>query len=187
MLVRYDPFRQLDRVTGDLFGSSPLPHPGTGCPWTPSATVTPSSSASTFPVCPDSVDVTVERKVLTVKAERSWSRGEGDEVLTRERPQGSVSRQVMLAETLDTDHLEAHFDGGVLTSPIPVAEQAKARKVEIQPPAAAHRGRPRLTPAPPTSRHPAATAHALRPAGPCRVAASRVRGPGAGSLAADGR
>jgi HSP20 family protein len=82
-------------------------------------------------VSPDSVDVTVERQVLTVSAERSWTPAEGDTVITRERPDGSVSRQVTLAETLDTDHLEAHFDGGVLTVTIPVAEQAKARKVEI--------------------------------------------------------
>ena len=75
--------------------------------------------------------MTVERQVLTVSAERSWTPAEGDTVITRERPHGSVSRQVTLAETLDTDHLEAHFDAGVLTVTIPVAEQAKARKVEI--------------------------------------------------------
>jgi HSP20 family protein len=131
MLVRYDPFRQLDRVTGDLFGS----HPSRPRHWMPMDAVRHGSAVELrfdLPgVAPDSVDVTVERQVLTVTAERSWSPAEGDTVITRERPQGSVSRQVTLAETLDTDHLEAHFDGGVLTVTIPVAEQAKARKVEI--------------------------------------------------------
>jgi HSP20 family protein len=83
-------------------------------------------------VSPDSIDLTVERNVLTVRAERSWQPAEGDEVLARERPQGSVTRQVMLGESLDTESLEARYDAGVLTITIPVAEQAKPRKVEIQ-------------------------------------------------------
>jgi HSP20 family protein len=80
----------------------------------------------------DSIDLTVERNVLTVKAERTWQPSEGDEVLARERPHGSVTRQVMLGESLETDRLEARYDAGVLTITIPVAEQAKPRKVEIQ-------------------------------------------------------
>jgi HSP20 family protein len=80
---------------------------------------------------PESLDVTVERNVLTVRAERSWTPQEGDEVLARERPQGAVARQVMLGESLDTERLEAGFEHGVLTITIPVAEQAKPRKVEI--------------------------------------------------------
>ena len=83
-------------------------------------------------VAPASLDVEVERNVLTVRAERSWTPAEGDEVLAQERPQGSVARQVMLGEALDTDQLEATYDAGVLSVTIPVAEQAKARKVEIQ-------------------------------------------------------
>jgi HSP20 family protein len=83
-------------------------------------------------VSTDTIDVTVERNVLTVKAERSWQPSEGDEVLARERPQGSVTRQVMLGDSLDAENLEARYDAGVLTVTIPVAEQAKPRKVEIQ-------------------------------------------------------
>jgi HSP20 family protein len=82
-------------------------------------------------VSPDSLDVTVEKNVLTVRAERSWAPQEGDEVLANERPQGSVARQVMLGESLDTDHLDARYEHGVLTISIPVAEEAKPRKVEI--------------------------------------------------------
>jgi HSP20 family protein len=83
-------------------------------------------------VSSDSVDLTVERNVLTVKAERSWTPSEGDEVLARERPQGSVTRQVMLGESLDTERLAARYDSGVLTITIPVEEKAKPRRVEIQ-------------------------------------------------------
>jgi HSP20 family protein len=131
MLVRYDPFRQLDRISGDLFGNHPA-RPRHGMPMDAVQHGNTVELRFDLPgVSPDSVDVTVERQVLTVRAERSWTPSEGDTVITRERPQGQVSRQVTLAETLDTDHLEAHFDAGVLTVTIPVAEQAKARKVEI--------------------------------------------------------
>ena len=70
--------------------------------------------------------------MLTVRAERSWSPAEGDEVLAQERPQGSVARQVLLGDSLDTDRLHAGYDAGVLSISIPVAEQAKARKVDIE-------------------------------------------------------
>jgi len=83
-------------------------------------------------VLPESIDVEVERNVLTVRAERTWSPAEGAEVLVRERPQGSVTRHVTLGESLDAERLEATYDAGVLTLTIPVAEQAKPRKVEIQ-------------------------------------------------------
>jgi HSP20 family protein len=130
MLVRYDPFRELDRVTDQLFGSSRTPQ------WMPMDAVRSGHDVVlTFDlpcVSLEAIDLTVERNVLTVKAERSWSPAEGDEVLAHERPQGSVTRQVMLGESLDTDRLEARYDAGVLTIRLPVAEQAKARKVEIQ-------------------------------------------------------
>ena len=80
---------------------------------------------------PESIEVTVEKNVLTVKAERSWQRTEGDEVLVSERPQGSFSRQLFLGETLDADNIAASYENGVLTVTIPVAEKAKPRKVEI--------------------------------------------------------
>jgi HSP20 family protein len=132
MLVRYDPFRELDRVTDQLFGGGG----GRSPQWMPMDAVRRGHEVTLrfdLPgVSTDSIDVTVERNVLTVKGERAWQPTEGDEVLARERPQGSVTRQVMLGEALDADRLEARYDAGVLTVTIPVAEQAKPRKVEIQ-------------------------------------------------------
>jgi HSP20 family protein len=132
MLVRYDPFRELDRMTDQLFGSSPAARTH----WMPMDAIRHDQHVELrfdLPgVTPDSIDVTVERNVLTVRAERSWSPTEGDEILAQERPQGSVTRQVMLGEALDADRLEANYDAGVLTLTIPVAEQAKPRKVEIR-------------------------------------------------------
>src|SRR3546814_14847410 len=74
-------------------------------------------------VDPDSVDLTVEKNVLTVSAERRWERGDNQQVLVSERPQGSFSRQLFLGEGLDTDRIEAGNDHGVLTGRVPIAEQ----------------------------------------------------------------
>jgi HSP20 family protein len=130
MLVRYDPFRELDRMTDRLFGGQSSPQ------WMPMDAVRHGHDVTLRFDLPgvslDSIDLTVERNVLTVKAERTWQPSEGDEVLARERPHGSVTRQVMLGESLETDRLEARYDAGVLTITIPVADQAKPRKVEIQ-------------------------------------------------------
>jgi HSP20 family protein len=127
MLMRFDPFRQFDRLTSEL--------------WNANRSVMAMDTyrdGDSFVVHfdlpgidPGSIDLTVERNVLTVKAERRWAPAEGQEVLTAERPQGSFSRQLFLAETLDVDHIEANYDSGVLTLRVPVAENAKPRRVEI--------------------------------------------------------
>jgi HSP20 family protein len=82
-------------------------------------------------VDPASIDVTVDHRVLTVKAERKRPQREGLQLLVAERPTGTVTRQVFLSENLDTDRLEARYDNGVLTLSIPVIEQAKPRKIEV--------------------------------------------------------
>jgi HSP20 family protein len=82
-------------------------------------------------VDPASVEVGVERHVLSVKAQRPPTTGEGIELQVTERPAGVFSRQLFLGESLDTEHIEASYDAGVLTLRIPVAEQAKPRKIAI--------------------------------------------------------
>ena len=80
---------------------------------------------------PESVDVTVEKNVLSVTAERQWRPDAGDQVVLSERPFGKFSRQLYLSDNLATDRIEAHYDKGVLTLRIPVSEQAKPRKVQV--------------------------------------------------------
>ena len=126
MLMRSDPFRELDRVA---FGTRMRP------------SVMPMDAfreGDHFVVHFDlpgvdssSIDLTVEKNVLTVSAERQWQPGENQQVLASERPQGRFSRQLFLGEGLDTERVEAAYDNGVLTVTIPVAEQAKPRKVEV--------------------------------------------------------
>jgi HSP20 family protein len=129
MLMRYDPFREIDRFTEGLFGNTAR------TPWMPMDAVRKDDHVEILfdlpGVRPDSIELTVERNVLTVKAERSWWPEEGAEVLARERTQGTFSRQVLLGEALNAEHVDAHYDQGVLRVTIPVLEKAKPRKVEI--------------------------------------------------------
>jgi len=81
-------------------------------------------------VRPASIEVTVEKNVLTVKAERHWS-DEGTETVVCERPQGTFTRQLFLGESLDTAKIQASYEGGVLHLRIPVAEAAKPRRIEV--------------------------------------------------------
>lgn len=82
-------------------------------------------------VAADSLDINVERNVLTVNAERNWQREDGDQVYLAERPRGVYRRQVHLGDGLDAERIEANFVDGVLTLRIPVAEVAKPRRITI--------------------------------------------------------
>lgn len=83
-------------------------------------------------VDPESVDLTVEDDMLTIKAERpSPPQGDGIEPVIAERPHGTFSRQVMLGTNLDTEHIQADYEAGVLTVVIPVAERAKPRRIQV--------------------------------------------------------
>ncbi|MFL6100344.1 MAG: Hsp20/alpha crystallin family protein [Actinomycetales bacterium] len=131
MLLRTDPFRELDRLTQQMFGTN-------GTMARPS--VMPMDAwrdGDTFQVefdlpgvAPDSIDLDVERNVVTVKAERP-ARASDAELIAAERPRGVFSRQLILGDNLDTEHIAASYDSGVLTLRIPVAEQAKPRKIAI--------------------------------------------------------
>ncbi|MDP9452498.1 MAG: Hsp20/alpha crystallin family protein [Actinomycetota bacterium] len=127
MLMRFDPFRELDRLVQNVPGARPAPMP-----------MDAYREGDRFVVHfdlpgvdPASIDLTVEKNVLTVSAERTWQRQEGQEVVVAERPQGRSSRQLFLGEGLDPEGIDARYDNGVLTVTVPVAEQAKPRKVEV--------------------------------------------------------
>jgi HSP20 family protein len=129
MLTRYDPFWRAGWFTDGRFGNPAR------APWMPMDAIRKDDHLELrfdLPgVRPDSIDVTVERNVLTVKAERSWSE-EGADVLARERAHGTFSRRVRLGEALDPARVEAHYDDGVLRVTVPVAETAKPHRIEIQ-------------------------------------------------------
>jgi HSP20 family protein len=131
MLMRFDPFRDLDRLTQQFWGGAPGSRV-TGMPMDAYRDGDHVTVQFDLPgVDPGSVDVTVDRNVLTVRAERSWSHAEGTEVVVSERQQGTFTRQLFLGESLDASRIEASAEHGVLTLRIPVAEQAKPRRIEI--------------------------------------------------------
>jgi HSP20 family protein len=82
-------------------------------------------------VDPASIEVTVEKNVLSVSAERSWTPGAEDKVVLAERPQGHFERKLYLSDNLDTDNIEAHYEHGVLALRVPVSAKAQARKVTV--------------------------------------------------------
>ena len=130
MLIRTDPFRELDRLTQQVFGTAARPAAMPMDAWQEDGEFV---VAFDLPgVSPDTVDLNVERNVLTVRAERRDPTQPNVELVVAERPRGVFSRQLILGDTLDTENIEATYDFGVLTLRIPVAEQAKPRKIAIE-------------------------------------------------------
>lgn len=131
MLMRTDPFRDLDRLTQQVFGTDGTLARPSVMPmdaWRDGDTFQVEFDLPGVEV--DSIDLDVERNVVTVKAERP-ARASDAELLAAERPRGVFSRQLILGDNLDTQNISASYDGGVLTLRIPVAEQAKPRKITI--------------------------------------------------------
>jgi HSP20 family protein len=128
MLMRFDPFRDLGRLTQGAWGNGRQAFVPMDAYRRGDQVIVHFDLPG---VDPASIDVTVEKDVLTVKAERCWEPREDDQVMVSERTQGSFTRQLFLGEGLDGDRIEARYDNGVLTLCVPVAEQAKPRKVEI--------------------------------------------------------
>jgi HSP20 family protein len=130
MLMRTDPFREVDRLAQQLLGAGTSSRPA----------VMPMDAwreGDTFVVefdlpgvAADSIDIDVERNVLTVKAERRPANGDW-EMLAAERPSGVFSRQLVLGDNLDLQKVGADYESGVLKLRIPVAERAKPRKIPV--------------------------------------------------------
>jgi len=128
MLMRFDPFRELDRLTQSLGG---ITRPG---PMPMDAYRHGDEFVVQFDLPglePSSIELTVEQNVLSVSGERSWQPADDVEVIASERPQGKFTRQLFLGESLDSDKVAAKYEHGVLTLTVPVSERAKPRRVEI--------------------------------------------------------
>ena len=128
MLMRTDQFRELDRLAQQVFGTVARPTVMPMDAWREGEKFVVEFDLPG--VDPGSIDLDVERNVLTVKAERPGL-SETSESIATERPRGVFSRQLFLGETLDTDRIEASYTDGVLRLTVPVAEEAKPRKIQI--------------------------------------------------------
>lgn len=130
MLLRTtDPFRDFDRLTQQIFGTTNRPAVMPMDAWREGERFVIEFDLPG--VSKESIDLDVERNVLTVRAERVPRNGDW-EALASERPRGMFSRQLVLGDNLDLDHIEAAYADGVLRLVIPVAEKAKPRKIEVQ-------------------------------------------------------
>jgi HSP20 family protein len=129
MLIRTDPFRDLDRLTQHVLGTVTRP---TAMP------MDAYRESDSFYVHFDlpgvqagSIVLTVEHNVLTINAERLPAKPGGAEMVIAERPSGTFSRQLFLGEALDTEHIAADYAAGVLTLRIPVRESAKPHSIHV--------------------------------------------------------
>jgi HSP20 family protein len=128
-LIRFDPFREFDRMLDQAMTQSRQP----------SFPMDAYRHGDTIVVHfdlpgidPATIDIEYERQALTVIAERAWQPTEGDQLLAAERVHGKFQRQILLGEGLDTERLKANYEDGVLTVTIPVAEKAKPRKINVE-------------------------------------------------------
>lgn len=128
------PFRDFDRLTEQLLGGG-----GAGRAGARSFPMEAYRRGDHFYVHLDlpgvdagAIELTCEQNVLSISAERRFESQENDQLIVNERPQGQFQRQLLLGDSLDADRIEANYENGVLTLAIPVAEQAKPRRIEIQ-------------------------------------------------------
>jgi len=129
MLLRFDPFRDLDRLANEMLSSTRTPQ---------AMPMDVFRSGDHFVlhfdlpgIDADSMSVTAENNTLTVTAERRGTEAQDAAYVVAERPRGRFSRQLVLGEGLDLDRIDAGYTDGVLTLRIPVAEQAKPRRIEV--------------------------------------------------------
>jgi HSP20 family protein len=132
MLMRTDPFRDFDRLARTWFEPTeagramPMPYDA----YRNGDVVVLQMDLPG--IDPTTIELTVERNELRVEAERRRDSVEGRQYLVQERPMGRATRRMFLGENLDTDHLDAEYDHGVLTLRIPLRESAKPRRVSVR-------------------------------------------------------
>jgi HSP20 family protein len=129
MLMRTDPFRELDRLTSQVFGTAARPAVMPMDAWREGDAFRIEFDLPG--VQADSIDLDVERNVLTVRADRPPQEGTS-ELIAAERPRGVFSRQLILGDNLDLEKITASYHEGVLSLSIPVAERAKPRKISVE-------------------------------------------------------
>ena len=130
MAVLFDPFRELDRVAASVLDSRQGPRLMPIDLFRDGDTYV--LNADLPGIDPGSVDVDVDGRVLTVRAERTPRSREGVKWMASERPSGSFFRQFTLSDGIATESISASYDNGVLSVTIPVSERAKPRKIEVQ-------------------------------------------------------
>jgi HSP20 family protein len=130
MAMSFDPFSDLDRITGALLGSRPGPRFMPVDLYRDGDTYI--LNADLPGIDPGSVDIDVDGQLLTIRAERTAATADGAKWLSQERPYGSFLRQFTLGDGVDATSISAHYDNGVLSVVVPLGEKAKPRKIEVE-------------------------------------------------------
>lgn len=130
MGISYDPFRELDQLAQQLLsgGRSPRSFPMDAYRRGDDFFV----HLDLPGVDPDSIEITVEGPSVAISAERRFDQQEDDQIVVSERPQGRFSRDLRVGTRIDSDAIEATYDDGVLTLRLPIAAEAKPRRVEVR-------------------------------------------------------
>lgn len=129
MLLQYDPFRDLDRLTQQVFGTAARPTSMPLDAWREGDEFVVELDLPG--IDPGNLDIDVERNVLTIRAERLSHMPDAANAVATERPWGTFSRQLVLGDALDTEKVNADYSAGVLKLRIPIAEKAKPRKISV--------------------------------------------------------
>lgn len=129
MLLQHDPFRDLDRLTQQVFGTMSRPTSMPLDAWREGDQFVVELDLPG--IDPDKLDIDVERNILTIRAERLSHMPDAANAVAAERSWGVFSRQLILGDTLDTGKVDADYSDGVLSLRIPIAERAKPRKINI--------------------------------------------------------
>ena len=132
LLTTFDPFAEFDRLAQRALGTTGTTRPRAAMRMDAIRRADDIELRFDLPgIDPDSIEVTVDRGALTVSAKRAEEYAEGEKPFIRERVMGSYTRRVRLSDAVDADKIEANYADGVLTVHVPVAEQAKPRKIEV--------------------------------------------------------
>ena len=130
MATRWDPFREMDRLMSSVLTA---PRGSAAMPMDLLREEDHYVLAVDLPGAdPGTIDISVEDSTLTIRAERTARSSDAD-WLVRERPSGTFARQLTVGRGLALDQITASYADGVLSLTIPVSEQAKPRKIEVQP------------------------------------------------------
>jgi HSP20 family protein len=131
VMLTFDPFREWNWLAGQRFGWSANPVSR----WMPMDLYRVEDqfvvTVDLPGIDPGSVDLTVDGNTLTIRAERTAPAQEGAQLIAQERPYGTYLRQLSLGDGLNVEDIDASYDAGVLSITIPVAEQAKPRKITV--------------------------------------------------------
>lgn len=128
-LMRFDPFRELDHLSEQLMGGGRTPRTMPMEAWRRGEAFLVHLDLPG--IDKDDVELTVERNVVSIRAQRRPAHQEGDEVIVDERPHGTFTRQLFLGDNLDPSKLSADYDRGVLMLTIPITEASKPRRIQL--------------------------------------------------------